>query len=137
LGSRAHMKANAADRDRTLAMVNMDMVGSQFGDVGASLGARTGNAIADALKGVLLRTGLTGLVRTERHSRSDHASFDSAGIPALDFGVSVRTIGKDDPNYHSPRDTIDKLNPQVLEGYGDLIAVTLLDLANRSQRFLR
>lgn len=137
LGSKAHVKANAGDADRTLAMVNMDMVGSQFGDVGASLGARTSNAVADALRGVLLRTGLTGLVRSERHSRSDHAAFDSAGIPALDFGVSVRTISKDDPSYHSPRDTLDKINPQVLEGYGDLIAVTLLDLANRSSRFLR
>ena len=139
LGSRAHVKANSADAGRTIAMVNMDMVGSLRGDIGASLGARTSNAVGDALKGVLLRTGLAGVVRpdNERHSRSDHASFDSAGIPALDFGVSVRTIGKDDPYYHSPKDTLDKINPQVLEGYGDLIAVTLLDLANRSQRFLR
>lgn len=136
LGSRAHVKANVADADRTLAMLNMDMVGSQNGDIGASLGARTTNGIADALKGVLLRTGLTGSVRSERHSRSDHASFDAAGIPALDFGVSVRTIGKDDPYYHSPKDTLDKINPQVLEGYGDLIAVTLLDLANRAERYL-
>jgi Zn-dependent M28 family amino/carboxypeptidase len=130
------VKANAADTDRTIAMVNMDMVGSQFGDVGASLGSRTGNAIGDALAGVLLRTGLTGSVRTERHSRSDHASFDAVGIPSLDFGVSVRTIGKDDPNYHSPRDTIERINSQVLEGHGDLIAVTMLELANRAGRFL-
>jgi aminopeptidase YwaD len=134
LGSRAHVKANAADADRTIAMVNMDMVGSKHGDVGASLGSRTSNGLADALRGVLLRTGLSGVVRDERHSRSDHASFDSAGIPALDFGVSVRTISRDDPWYHSPKDTYDKINPQVLEGYGDLIAVTLLDLANRASR---
>ncbi len=134
LGSRAHVKANAADADRTIAMVNMDMVGSQNGDVGASLGARTKSGLGDALKGVLLRTGLGGVVRTETHSRSDHASFDGAGIPALDFGVSVRTINRDDPFYHSPKDTLDKINPQVLEGYGDLIATTLLDLANRESR---
>lgn len=136
LGSRAHVKANAADTDRTIAMVNMDMVGSRNGDVGASLGARTSSGIADALKGVLLRTGLAGTLREERHTRSDHASFDSAGIPALDFGVSVRTINRDDPYYHSPKDTLDKINPQVLEGYGDLIAVTVLDLANRAERYV-
>lgn len=136
LGSKAHVKANAADTARTIAMVNMDMVGSQNGDVGASLGARTSNGIADALKGVLLRTGLAGTLRDERHTRSDHASFDGAGIPALDFGVSVKTIGRDDPYYHSPKDTLDKINPQVLEGYGDLIAVTLLDLANRADRYV-
>jgi hypothetical protein len=30
LGSKAHVKANAADSARTVAMINMDMVGSQF-----------------------------------------------------------------------------------------------------------
>ena len=132
LGSRAHAKAmSPADRARTIAMVNMDMVGSLRGDVGASLGVRTSNAIADVYKGVMLRTKLGGIVRTERHSRSDHASFDNLGIQVLDFGVSVANLNKEDPYYHSPKDTVDKINPQVLEGYGDLIAVTVLDLANR------
>lgn len=134
LGSRAHVRANAADAARTIAMLNMDMVGSQFGDVGVSLGARTSTAVGDAAKAVALRTGVSGFVRTERHSRSDHASFDAAGIPALDFGVSVRSIDRDDPNYHSPRDTIERINRDVLEGYGDLIATTLLDFANRDER---
>jgi aminopeptidase YwaD len=135
LGSKAHVKANAADSARTVAMINMDMVGSQFGQVGFDLGIRTGNALSDAIKGVMLRTGLGATEYTERHSRSDHASFDAAGIPALDFGVSVRDVNKQDPNYHSPRDTIDKINSQVLEGYGDLIAVMLLNLANRGERY--
>lgn len=134
LGSRAHVKAHSEDMARTVAMVNMDMVGSIKGDVGASLGARTPSGLADAYKGALLRTGLTGVMRDERHSRSDHASFDNAGVPALDFGVSVKTVAKDDPYYHSPKDMLDKINPQVLEGYGDLIAVTMLDLANRDAR---
>jgi aminopeptidase YwaD len=134
LGSRAHVRANGADRSRTIAMINMDMIGSIKGDVGFSLGARTSNAIGDAVRGVMLRTGAQGVVREERHSRSDHASFDNVDIPAIDFGVSVRTIGKEDPYYHSPKDTVDKINPQVLEGYGDLIAVTLLEFANRATR---
>lgn len=135
LGSRAHVKANPADSDRTIAMINMDMVGSPNGVVGFDLGIHTGNAIADAMKGVLLRTGLTSRVNDERHSRSDHASFDNAGIPALDFGVSVSGVEHEDPNYHSPRDTVDKINSQVLEGYGDLIAVSILDFANRASRY--
>lgn len=134
LGSRAHVRANAADSARTIAMLNMDMVGSQFGNVGFSLGGRTSNAVGDATKAVALRTGLRGVQYDERHSRSDHASFDAAGIPAIDFGVSVRTIDRDDPNYHSPRDTVDRINRDVLEGFGDLIATTLLDFANREQR---
>ncbi|MCW2962448.1 MAG: aminopeptidase [Thermoleophilia bacterium] len=135
LGSIAHVKANAADSDRTIAMLNMDMVGSYAGRVGFDLGRRTGTAgLSDAMKGVQLRTGLTAVEYPERHSRSDHASFDNVGIPSIDFGVSVKSVEKDDPYYHSPKDTVDKINPDVLEGYGDLIAVTLLDFANRSSR---
>lgn len=135
LGSRAHVKANTQDMERTVAMINMDMIGSQFGQVGFDLGVRTSNAIADAVKGVMLRTGLAAVQYAERHSRSDHASFDAAGVPSLDFGVSVKAVEKQDPNYHSPKDTLDKINSQVLEGYGDLIAVMLLDAANRDQRY--
>ncbi|MCB0878637.1 MAG: Zn-dependent exopeptidase M28 [Thermoleophilia bacterium] len=135
LGSRAHVKEHRSDADRTIAMINMDMVGSQFGKVAFDLGRRTGNAIADALKGVALRTRLEVTQYDERHSRSDHASFDDYDIPALDFGVSVRAVNQQDPNYHSPRDTVDKINSQVLEGNGDLIAVMLLDAANRASRY--
>lgn len=135
LGSKAHAKAHPEDMARAVGMINMDMVGSPFGTVGFSLGPRTGNGILDAIKGVMLRTGVTAELHGERHSRSDHAAFDAAGVPALDFGVSVKNLDKEDPYYHSSRDTLDKINPQVLEGYGDLIAVTLLDLANRSTKF--
>lgn len=136
LGSRAHVKANAADSARTVAMLNMDMVGSPFGNVGGfSLGARTPSGIGDAIKAVMLRTGLEGELLDERHTRSDHASFDSAGIPTLDFGVGVKTIAKEDPYYHSPKDSLDKVNLDVLEGYGDLIGAMLLDAANRESRY--
>jgi hypothetical protein len=136
LGSRAYAKAHLAEMGRVVGMINMDMVGSPHGEAGGfDLGIRNSNALQDAMKGVMLRTGLHGVEYKERHSRSDHASFDAAGVPSVDFGVSVKDVEGQDPNYHSPRDTVDKINPQVLEGYGDLIAVTLLDFANRSERY--
>ena len=134
LGSRAYVDAHMDDAARTIAMVNMDMVGSIHGRVGYDLGFKTSQAVSDALKGVQLRTGMSAVEYAERHARSDHASFDARGIPSIDFGVSVASVEKDDPYYHSPQDTVDKINMDVLEGYGDLIAVTLLDLANRSAR---
>ncbi|MCW2922351.1 MAG: putative aminopeptidase [Thermoleophilia bacterium] len=135
LGSRAHAKAHPEDLARAVGMVNMDMVGSPHGQAGGfDLGMRNSNSLVDAMKGVLLRTGLSGVEYKERHNRSDHASFDAAGVPSVDFGVSVKDVEGQDPNYHSPRDTVDKINSQVLEGYGDLIAVTLLEMANRATR---
>ena len=134
LGSRAHAKAHPEDMARAVGMINMDMVGSKFGTIGFSLGPKTSNAVGDAMKGVLLRTGLAAEHHSERHSRSDHAAFDAAGVPAIDFGIAIKNLNREDPYYHSPKDTLDKINPQVLEGYGDLIAVTLLDMANRAAR---
>jgi hypothetical protein len=134
LGSAAYAEKHMDDIARTIAMVNMDMVGSIHGRVGFDLGINTKQSVSDVLTGVELRTGLSAVEYAERHARSDHASFDRWRIPAIDFGVSVKDVMKDDPYYHSPQDTVDKVNPQVLEGYGDLIAVTLLDLANRSER---
>ncbi|MCW2949006.1 MAG: aminopeptidase [Thermoleophilia bacterium] len=134
LGSHAYAKKHVDDAPRTIAMVNMDMVASIHGRVGYDLGIRTGQGVSDAIKGVQLRTGLSAVEYAERHTRSDHASFDRWDIPAIDFGVSVRDVTHDDPYYHTPHDTVDKINSDVLEGYGDLIAVTMLDLANRSAR---
>jgi Zn-dependent M28 family amino/carboxypeptidase len=134
LGSRAYAKAHKDELARAVGMLNMDMVGSPHGKVAFDLGIHTSNSVADAMRGVILRTGLVGSENNERHSRSDHASFDSIGIPSVDFGVSVSGVEREDPNYHSPRDTVDKINPAVLEGFGDLIAVTLLDFANRTSR---
>lgn len=136
LGSRAHVKAmSAEDKARAIGMVNMDMIGSIHGKVGFDLGMRTPNSVADVVRGVQQRTGLAGTLHDHRHNRSDHASFDAAGIPSIDFGVGLDTLDEEDPYYHSPKDTVDKINLDVLEGYGDLIAATVLDAADRDRRF--
>ncbi|MEO6866616.1 MAG: M28 family metallopeptidase [Gaiellales bacterium] len=135
LGSRAYVKAHPNDTARTVAMINMDMVGSPNGIVGQhDLGVHTSSALEDAVRAVELRNGLRGTLSDVRHSRSDHASFDNVGIPAVDFGVSPKTVDQEDPNYHSSNDTIDKINRDVLEGYGDLIGTVVLDMANRPKQ---
>jgi aminopeptidase YwaD len=135
LGSRAYVKAHAADTPRTIAMINMDMVGSPHGETGGfDLGVHTSSAMGDAVKAVQQRNGLQAVLNDQRHARSDHASFDNVGIPSVDFGVSPRTVDEEDPNYHSPRDTSDRINQSVLEGYGDLIGTVVLDMANRPTR---
>jgi Zn-dependent M28 family amino/carboxypeptidase len=40
---------------------------------------------------------------------SDHASFTDAGIPAVFF------YRADDPQWHQPGDTVDRLDPALLE----------------------
>lgn len=134
VGSAAYARDYQKSLEPAVVMLNADMVASPKGDVGFSVGPRTSSAVGDAIKGVALRNGIDAAFRDERHARSDHASFDRIGIPAVDFGVSVRTVDRDDPNYHTPRDTPDKLNTQVLEGYADLFALSVLDWGARTER---
>ncbi len=134
-GSAAHVRnMPAADIARTIAMLNADMIGSPKGDVGFSVGASTTSGLGNLIATVAQRNGITATFRPERHARSDHHSFDKAGIPSLHFGVSVRTVGKDDPNYHSSRDTAANIDPARLEAHADLLALSVLELGQRSER---
>ena len=136
LGSSAYVREHASDITRAVAMLNTDMIGSPNGDVGFSLGSGTSSAIGDAIRGVALRNNITATFRPERHNRSDHAAFDRAGVPSAHFGVSVRTVNKDDPNYHRPSDTADKINKVILEQSADLLALSVLQFANETKRLL-
>lgn len=44
----------------------------------------------------------------EAGGASDHASFSGAGVPA------IMLHWRDDPNYHQPTDTADRLDPEKL-----------------------
>lgn len=134
LGSRAYVRDYAGDLDRAVAMLNADMVGAPFGTIGFSMAPRTSSGVGDAIAAVAKRNGIAAEFRPERHNRSDHASFDRIGVPSADFGVSVRTVDREDPNYHSSRDTIDKINPKVVEPFADLFALSLYDFASRTKR---
>jgi aminopeptidase YwaD len=108
IGSRAYVAAldNAA-RQKIKAMLNFDMTG--FGDngwvlIGTSDLQRRGLDQAQALGLTQVRSG--GL---PRNSSSDHASFISAGIPALFYYRS------EDGLLHTPQDKADRLNPKYLE----------------------
>jgi Zn-dependent M28 family amino/carboxypeptidase len=71
----------------------------------------------------------TRLAQTAAGTSSDHASFISAGIPAV-------FIASDDySKIHTPQDAIGIIDPKLLEDAGDLayevIASTLKQVARR------
>lgn len=108
IGSRAYVASlDQAARQKVKAMLNYDMTG--FGDagwilIGTSDLQRRGIDQAQALGITQVRGG--GL---PRNSSSDHASFISAGIPALFYYHS------EDSLLHTPNDKADRLNPKYLE----------------------
>jgi Zn-dependent M28 family amino/carboxypeptidase len=108
LGSKAYVDAMSdADKRRLRAMLNFDMVG--FGTQPWYLiGTPSMQAQAAAVaSGLGIETQTRSLASTG--GGSDHASFTDAGMPAVFF------YRADDPEWHRPGDTVDRLDPALLE----------------------
>jgi hypothetical protein len=105
LGSRHYVRHPAVPLERTVAMLNFDMVG-RMRDGKVSVG---GVASGDRLRGLVgdvaqpgLRLDLT--VRDNPYGPSDHTSFYAAGVPVLFFHTGEH------PDYHKPTDTADRID---------------------------
>lgn len=97
------------------AMLNLDMVG-----VGRRL--LVGNTGPDrrAVEAVLEAARELGVaVGARRMGSSDHVPFERAGVPA------AMLHRPDDPHYHSPQDTPDHVEPELLEQAARLAALAL------------
>jgi aminopeptidase YwaD len=95
-------------RQAIKAMINLDMVG-----VGTESRVGGTDALVRLAQSVGTRSGLS-LTSMGEAGASDHASFTRAGIPAL---FIHRT---NDPNYHSPNDKAEYIDPANLELSGQL-----------------
>lgn len=110
LGS-AHFvgQLSEAERRSIVAMVNLDMVG---------VGDRTSAGGSPELVRLAQRAGAVRGLSIDQMGEvgggSDHASFIRAGVPALFIYRS------NDPNYHSPNDRPEYVDPRNLQLAGDL-----------------
>lgn len=108
LGSKHYVETlSAEDRQRIKAMLNFDMVG--FGSepwylIGTPSMQTRASDIARQLGIEAQNRGGAGT-----GASSDHASFINAGIPSIFF------YRANDPQWHQPGDTADRLSPQLLE----------------------
>ncbi|HEV8642631.1 MAG TPA: M20/M25/M40 family metallo-hydrolase [Methylomirabilota bacterium] len=109
LGSTHYVKHPAVGLDKTVLMVNLDMVGRlrdgklYVGGVDSGSGLR--QVVADAAQGL----GLTPELRGDPFAPSDHTAFYTSGAPVLFVFTGAHG------DYHRPTDTWEKLNPKGLE----------------------
>jgi aminopeptidase YwaD len=107
---------SAADRQAVLADINLDMVG-----VGDQWRFGGSNDLVQLALGAANDIGQRALpLNGPLSSSSDHASFLSAGIPAV-FLYRV-----EDPNYHTAGDVAGLVEPEAL-GQAGTIALSVLD----------
>ncbi|HLF95359.1 MAG TPA: M28 family peptidase [Planctomycetota bacterium] len=103
-GSRYYVNHPVVPLEKTVAMVNMDMVG-RLGDKLIIFGADTGDKFRD----LLADSAIPLVLNKDPGGQSDHTSFQMKSIPAVHFFTGSHA------DYHKPGDTADKIN---VEGMG-------------------
>lgn len=119
LGSAHYCKNPVLPLDKTVAMLNMDMIGRMNNNkliIGGTSTATGFNALLDsAAKGSAINISRSD----NAFGSSDHASFYAAKVPVLFFFTGLHE------DYHRPSDTSDKINYWDQERVVDLVSVCL------------
>ncbi|HEY75488.1 MAG TPA: M20/M25/M40 family metallo-hydrolase [Thermoflexia bacterium] len=117
LGSRYYVENPLLPLTRTVAVLNLDMVGG-----GETLMIDGEDPVAAQL---LVSASTFGITATHSSiGRSDHASFIEADV------LAAMPIWWPDPVYHSPDDTVEAINPEHLRASGVVAAHALAALAD-------
>ena len=123
IGSRHYVSGmTETERANTIAMINLDVVGS-----GHALGVIGDEELSAAALEIGDRIGapMSGASSLPPGSSSDHAPFLEADIPA------VFLLADDTSRIHTPRDTLDFIDPNLV-GWSAEIGIALLNrLADR------
>ena len=104
IGSGHYVKHAPVALDRTVLMVNFDMVGRMRDGKLHVGGVDSGSRLRDVLADAARAAGVSIDVRGSPYAPSDHTRFYAAGTPVLFFFTGIH------PDYHAPGDTADKIN---------------------------
>lgn len=116
LGSAHYVRHPSVALERTVAMLNFDMVGRLRDRRLHVAGIESGVGLRALVTTVAGGIGLELSLSDTPFAASDHTSFYEAGTPVLFF----HTEGHDD--YHTPRDTADKINAAGMAQIADFAA---------------
>lgn len=104
LGSIHYTKNPIVPLEKTVAMLNLDMIGRAKDNKVSAIGVGT----SPVWHGILDEVNKTASFQLARSNSgfggSDHQSFYNAGVPVLFFFTGTH------PDYHRPSDTFDKIN---------------------------
>ena len=129
LGSKYFTENPLIDLTKVNAMINLDMVGRLRDSSALQIG---GAGTAEGLKDIVTSLTDTGIVKLtitdEGSGPSDHSSFYIRNIPVLFFTTGAHL------DYHTPRDTWDKINYPGMVKVSDLVFSIAEKLANDTAR---
>jgi hypothetical protein len=123
LGSAHYVEHPAFPHAKTVAMLNLDMVGRLNDDKLIIQGVDTAKefgALIDRLNG---EAGFKITRQKGGHGPSDHTSFYTKGIPVMHFFTGTHK------DYHRPSDDFDKINVPGMRRVATLVAEAAMSLA--------
>ncbi len=106
LGATHYVKTVGADQ--VVAMMNLDVVGQRTGDAFVVLGAESAMEWPHIFRGVTFVTGIKTEIGTAGLDSSDHVSFSTAGVPAVQLFSGPYAA------YHKPGDGVGEVNERSL-----------------------
>jgi len=105
-GSAAFVEKKSIPLDKTIAMVNLDMVGRLRENKLVALGAESAAEWSPALVPLAARASLDLVSRGDGYGPSDQTSFYAVRIPVLHLFTGAHE------QYHTPEDTADTVNAE-------------------------
>jgi hypothetical protein len=113
--------------DKTVAMLNMDMIGAMQNDTLTVYGTGSADEFSELLEPLFEASGLTVEAKKTSSGRSDEASFQRRAVPGLHFFSGLHD------RYHTPRDRPDLLNYDGAIKIVNLVEDVALELAARTE----
>ncbi|MFQ5657191.1 MAG: M28 family peptidase, partial [Candidatus Methylomirabilales bacterium] len=127
IGSGYYARHPLIPLEKTVAMINMDMIGRLTDSTLYVMGSKTGEEFADVLQEVNRGFHLNLKLGKGAYGPSDHTSFYVRKVPILFFFSGPHT------DYHRPSDTWDKINGDGLADVTRLVYRVIDRLANRPE----
>ena len=127
LGSSFYTKNPVYPLARTVAMVNLDMVGRLRNDRLLAFGVETATEFPTLLDSLNWYAGFDLKASGDGYGPSDHASFYAAKLPVIHLFTDLHE------DYHRASDDADKINADGLVRVADFAVGLVQALANRQQ----
>ncbi|MCZ6688335.1 MAG: M28 family peptidase [Planctomycetota bacterium] len=128
LGSTYYQKEPILPLDKTVTMVNLDMIGRGTGDRIELHGTTSGEGLLDLVEECNADIELSYQVHREMMANSDHYRFYQSKIPVLFFFTGLHG------DYHRPSDHADKIEVEPMESIARLTFLILQRLASDEGR---
>jgi hypothetical protein len=128
LGSARYVRDPLVPLDKTIAMLNMDMVGRMKDNKLTVYGVDTATEFAPLLARLDQPHGFKIISEMGGFGPSDHASFFAKRIPVLFFFTGLHA------DYHRPTDTADKLDVRDMRRVADFVSDVAAALAEAPAR---